>query len=179
MLGTYFPDSSKIFCRILITPIILEIMKITLKHLCLAILLSTAIQTTQGIAQDLPQKPDSIKKLNTIFSVVEKQPEFPGGKEEMTKYIQKNLKYPTFARENGIQGRVIVSFTVERDGSITDIEVLRSPAEKLSQEAIRIVKNMPKWKPGLLKGNPVRVKLMLPITFKLPKNTLHRNNTCF
>ncbi len=154
-------------------------MEITLKHLCSVILLSIAIQTTQGIAQDLPQKPDSVQKSNSIFTIVDQQPEFPSGEAEMMKYIQKNLKYPPFARENGIQGRMAVSFSVERDGSITDIKVIRSPAEELSQEAIRIVKNMPKWKPGLQRGKPLRVKYILPITFRLPKNIRDRSNTHF
>lgn len=102
-----------------------------------------------------------------IYTVVEQQPVFPGGEAAMMAYIKKNLKYPAFASENGIQGRVVLSFVVEKDGSISNIEVMRSPAEELTQEAIRIVKSMPKWRPGKLKGEKVRVKYVLPITFRL------------
>ena len=104
---------------------------------------------------------------NQIFTVVEQQPEFPGGEAALMNYIKKNLKYPAFAAENGIQGRVTLSFTVEKDGSIANIEVMRSPAEELSKEAIRVVQSMPKWKPGKQRGKPVRVKYMLPVTFRL------------
>lgn len=102
-----------------------------------------------------------------IYTVVEQQPEFPGGEAAMMAYIKKNLKYPASASENGIQGRVTLSFVVEKDGSISNIEILRSPAEELSQEAIRLVKSMPNWKPGVLKGKKVRVKYILPVTFRL------------
>ncbi len=112
------------------------------------------------------RQPAPIKDTASI-KIVEEQPEFPGGDIEMMKFIQKNLRYPPFAQKNGIQGRVTVSFIVERDGSITGVEVLRSPAEELSNEAIRVVKCMPKWKPGTQRGKPVRVKFMMPITFRL------------
>lgn len=102
-----------------------------------------------------------------IYTVVNQQPDFPGGEKALIAYIKNNLKYPAFAEENGIQGRVTLSFVVEKDGSISNINVLRSPAEELSQEAIRIVKSMPKWKPGVLKGENVRVKYVLPVTFRL------------
>lgn len=104
---------------------------------------------------------------NQIFTVVEEQPEFPGGEAALMKYIQQNLKYPAFAAENGIQGRVTLSFTVEKDGSIANIEVMRSPADELSKEATRVVNSMPKWKPGKQRGKPVRVKYILPVTFRL------------
>ncbi len=102
-----------------------------------------------------------------IYTVVNQQPDFPGGEKALIAYIKNNLKYPAFASENGIQGRVTLSFVVEKDGSISNIEILRSPAEELSQEAIRLVKSMPKWKPGKLKGEKVRVKYVLPVTFRL------------
>ncbi len=85
----------------------------------------------------------------------------------MAAFIKKNLKYPKFAEENGIQGRVTLSFIVEKDGSITNIEVMRSPAEDLSQEAIRVVEMMPKWKPGKKGGKIVSGKYILPVTFRL------------
>ena len=101
------------------------------------------------------------------FLVVEEQPEFPGGQNALMAYIKKTLRYPAFAAENGIQGRVTLSFVVERDGSIAQIEVMRSPAEELSKESIRVVQTMPKWKPGKQRGKAVRVKYVLPITFHL------------
>lgn len=106
-------------------------------------------------------------EANQIFTVVEQNPEFPGGEAALMQFIKKNLKYPAFAAENGIQGRVTLSFTVEKDGSIANIEVMRSPAEELSKEAIRVVSSMPKWKPGKQRGKPVRVKYVLPVTFRL------------
>ena len=104
---------------------------------------------------------------NQIFTVVEQQPQFPGGEAALMAFIKKTLKYPAFAAENGIQGRVTLSFTVEKDGSIGNIEVMRSPADELSKEAIRVVSAMPKWTPGKQRGKPVRVKYVLPITFRL------------
>ena len=97
----------------------------------------------------------------------EEYPEFSGGEDSLAAFIKKNLKYPKFAEENGIQGRVTLSFIVEKDGSITNIEVMRSPAEELSQEAIRIVKSMPNWKPGKKGGEIVSGKYILPVTFRL------------
>jgi protein TonB len=83
------------------------------------------------------------------------------------KYLGEHIKYPAFAQENGIQGRVTLSFTVEKDGSIANIEVMRSPADELSKEAVRVVSSMPKWKPGKQRGKPVRVKYVLPVVFRL------------
>lgn len=101
------------------------------------------------------------------FVMVEEQPQFPGGESALMAFIKKTLRYPAFAAENGIQGRVTLSFVVERDGSIAQIEVMRSPAEELSKESIRVVQTMPKWKPGKQRGKAVRVKYVLPITFRL------------
>ena len=106
-------------------------------------------------------------EANQIFTVVEQEPEFPGGTKALMEYISKNLRYPAFAAENGIQGRVTLSFVVEKDGSVTDIQEMRSPSEDLTKEAKRVVQSMPKWKPGKQRGKPVRVKYMLPVTFRL------------
>lgn len=100
------------------------------------------------------------------FTVVEEDPEFPGGTEALMAFINKNLRYP-FEAETDIQGRVILSFIIEKDGSITDIYEMRSPSEELTKEAIRVVQLMPKWKPGKQRGQNVRVKYMLPFTFRL------------
>ncbi len=102
-----------------------------------------------------------------IFTVVEEMPEFPGGMNELLKYLAKSIKYPVIAQENGIQGRVICAFVVNRDGSIVDAEVLRGVDPSLDKEALRVIMSMPKWKPGKQRGKPVRVKYTVPVTFRL------------
>ena len=102
-----------------------------------------------------------------VFVIVEKQPEFPGGTQAMMKYLAENIKYPMIAQENGIQGRVICQFVVNKDGSIVDINVVRSVDPSLDKEAIRVIKSMPKWKPGMQRGKAVRVKFTLPVVFRL------------
>ena len=102
-----------------------------------------------------------------IFQVVENMPEFPGGMGALMKFLGKNIKYPTIAQENGVQGRVIVQFVVNKDGTIVDPVVVRSVDPYLDKEALRVVKAMPKWKPGMQRGKTVRVKYTVPVTFKL------------
>lgn len=99
--------------------------------------------------------------------VVEQMPEFPGGDQVLMKFLSANVKYPTQAAENNIQGRVVVGFLVERDGSITNVQVLRSAHPLLDAEAVRVVKSMPKWKPGKQNGDPVRVLYQVPVAFRL------------
>ncbi len=102
--------------------------------------------------------------------IIEDQPEFPGGVEAMYKFLQENIKYPPLALENGIEGRVYVTFVVEEDGTITEPRVLRDIGGGCGREAIRVVKLMPKWKPGKQSGKPVRVQYNLPINFTLPSD---------
>jgi protein TonB len=102
-----------------------------------------------------------------IFTVVESMPEFPGGLQELYNYLGNNIKYPVMAKESGIQGRVFVTFVVERDGSITDVRVLRGIGGGCDEEAIRVVQSMPKWQPGKQRGKPVRVQYNLPVRFTL------------
>ena len=102
-----------------------------------------------------------------IFQVVEEMPEFPGGMGECMKWLSKNMKYPTISQENGVQGRVIVQFVVNRDGSIVDATVARGVDPYLDKEALRVVGLMPKWKPGKQRGKAVRVKYTLPVMFRL------------
>lgn len=102
-----------------------------------------------------------------IFEVVEQQPAFPGGMEKLMQWLSKNLKYPASAQENGTQGRVIVQFVVNKDGSIVEPKVVKSVDPALDKEAIRVVSNMPKWTPGKQRGKPVRVRFTLPVTFRL------------
>jgi len=102
-----------------------------------------------------------------IFDVVEDQPEFPGGDEARMKFLRDNIRYPTIARETGIQGTVFITFVVERDGSITDVRVLRGIGGGCDEEAIRVVRMMPKWNPGKQRGRAVRVQFSMPIRFIL------------
>jgi len=127
---------------------------------------NTTVEVIQQTVETGPAEEEEAE-ANQIFTVVEQEPEFPGGTKALMEYISKNLRYPAFAAENGIQGRVTLSFVVEKDGSVTDIQEMRSPSEDLTKEAKRVVQSMPKWKPGKQRGKPVRVKYMLPVTFRL------------
>ena len=103
-----------------------------------------------------------------IFEVVEQMPEFPnGGMAGLMQFLSKNIKYPTIAQENGTQGRVTVQFVVNRDGSIVDAKVIRGVDPYLDKEALRVINSMPKWKPGMQRGKPVRVKYTVPVMFRL------------
>ena len=102
-----------------------------------------------------------------IFQIVEEMPAYPGGDQKLMEYVAKNIKYPQIARETGIQGRVFVSFVVEPDGSVSNVKVLRGIGGGCDEEAMRVVKSMPKWKPGKQRGKAVRVSYMLPVNFKL------------
>ncbi|MEO6149206.1 MAG: TonB family protein [Mucilaginibacter sp.] len=104
---------------------------------------------------------------NQIFTAVEQVPEFPGGLSAFGKYLSNNIKYPAVARENNVQGRVFLTFVVEKDGALTDIKVLRSLGSGTDEEAIRVLKKSPKWKPGIQNGRPVRVQYNIPIAFNL------------
>ena len=116
-----------------------------------------------------PPPPKAVEEEATeeIFVVVEQQPEFPGGMSALMKFLSDNIKYPVIAQENGIQGRVITNFVVERDGSITDVNVVRGQDPSLDKEAVRVIKTMPRWKPGQQRGKPVRVRFTLPVQFRL------------
>ncbi|HOU27129.1 MAG TPA: energy transducer TonB [Paludibacteraceae bacterium] len=102
-----------------------------------------------------------------IHVVVERMPEFPGGEAAMNQFINRTIRYPVIAQENGIQGRVVVQFVVNTDGKIVDVEVVRGVEESLDKEAVRVVKAMPPWNPGRQGGKNVRVKYTLPIRFRI------------
>ncbi len=113
-------------------------------------------------------KPEPKKEEdNKVFDVVEQQPAFPGGQGALLSWLSQNIHYPAVAEENGIQGRVVVSFVVEKDGSISNVQVVRGVDPSLDKEAARVVKSMPKWTPGKQNGQAVRVKYNVPVTFKL------------
>jgi len=102
-----------------------------------------------------------------IFTFVEQQPEFPGGTTEMYKYLYKNIKYPSIAKENNITGRVTVRFVVNEDGKVSNVEVLKGIGGGCDEEARRVIANMPSWKPGKQNGRPVKVYYTVPVVFKL------------
>jgi protein TonB len=102
-----------------------------------------------------------------VFQFVEQMPEFPGGDVELMKFIQKNVQYPQMERDNDIQGRVILKFVVMEDGGVSDVSVARSVSPGLDKEAVRVVKMLPKFKPGKQQGKAVRVYYSLPVLFKL------------
>jgi protein TonB len=135
--------------------------------------LSTKVNTevpTEDVEVEI--KDEAPKVIETpvqaeIFTVVEEQPAYPGGEEARIAFLQNNIKYPEEAKELGIQGKVFVTFVVEVDGSITDVRVLRGIGGGCDEEAIRVVRSMPKWVPGKQRGVPVRVQFNLPIKFTL------------
>ena len=102
-----------------------------------------------------------------IFTVVESMPSFPGGMGELMKFLGNNINYPTLAKESGIQGRVFINFVVEPNGKISNVKVLRGIGGGCDEEAVRVVKSMPKWSPGKQRGKPVRVSYNLPVKFTL------------
>ena len=113
-----------------------------------------------------PNEESVYNEVNEIDKVDEK-PSFPGGESAMKSYLNSTLKYPIYAQENGVQGRVIVQFIIEKDGSISDVKISRSVDPSLDREALRVVKAMPKWNPGKVNGIPVRVKNEVPVVFGL------------
>lgn len=121
------------------------------------------LKLKEAVAQPEP-KPEV---ENKVFDVVEQMPSFPGGPSALMKYLSENVRYPVVAQENGVQGRVVVSFVVEKDGHITDVKVVRSVDPTLDKEAARVVKSMPNWIPGKQNGSAVRVKYNVPVSFKL------------
>lgn len=111
---------------------------------------------------------DEEDEEDVIYQIVETMPEFPGGSQAMFNFLSENIHYPAIAAENGIQGKVQCQFVVNKDGSIEDVQVVRSAGEpSLDKEAIRLLKSMPKWNPGKQRGKPVRVKYTIPVNFKL------------
>lgn len=122
---------------------------------------------TINIDKEQPTPPAPGPDANGIYTIVEEMPEFPGGIKACLKFISENLQYPTTAHEKGIMGRVIIQCIIEEDGSVSNPKVVRSVDEELDKEAMRVIGAMPKWTPGKMKGEPVRCKYSLPITFNL------------
>lgn len=122
------------------------------------------LKAKEVIAEPEPPKHE---EENKVFDIVEQQPLFPGGPAALMKYLSENTKYPVVALENGVQGRVTVQFVVEKDGSISDVHVLKGVDPSLDKEAVRVVKSMPRWTPGKQNGITVRVNYRVPVLFRL------------
>lgn len=126
-----------------------------------------AVRSEIAVAAPPPPPAPKPEVATKVFDVVEEMPSFPGGQGALMSYLNSNVKYPVVAQENGVQGRVIISFVVERDGSISDVKVARSVDPSLDREAQRVVKSMPRWTPGKQNGQTVRVKYTVPVVFRL------------
>ncbi len=124
-------------------------------------------QTVIDVAPVIQTQEEEEEEEAQVFFIVEDMPEFPGGELALRKYIANAIKYPVIAQENGIQGKVYVTFVVDKDGGISDARVARGVDPSLDKEALRVVNTLPKWKPGKQRGKPVRVSYTVPINFVL------------
>lgn len=141
-----------------------------MKHIqLLSFFILSLFLCTESIAQEssVTNPTDPKDSSETALLLAEEMPEFQGGNEAMMNFLSKNIQYPPEAKEKDISGRVLVQFIVEKDGQVSHIKIIKSPSDELSREAIRVVKMFPAWKPGKMKGQPVRVMYTLPIRFEL------------
>lgn len=122
-------------------------------------------KTVIDIAPIIQEKEE--EEETQVFFIVEEMPEFPGGEKALVSFLVSSVKYPVIAQESGVHGTVTVSFVIEKDGSVTDVAILRSIDPSLDKEALRVVRTLPRWKPGMQRGKPVRVSYRVPIAFKL------------
>ena len=129
--------------------------------LLLVALMSTTTISAQKTVISMRQSDEK------VFDVVEHMPEYPGGMDSLMTFLMRTVKYPKEAAEKGIQGRVVVMFIVEKDGQISEPEIQKSVFPTLDEEALRVIRCMPKWKPGMQSGKVVRVRFNIPITFRL------------
>lgn len=132
----------------------------------------TEVKPSEAVVVAPPPAPAPIakpveKEDDVIFQVVEKSAEYPGGMQELYKFLNKNLNYPAAAKEAGIQGRVVCQFVVNKDGSLVDVKIVKGLDPDLDREALRVINMMPKWKPGEQSGKKVRQRYTLPVQFKL------------
>ena len=147
-----------------------------------AIYLTTPEDTPQAGKTISVEQPATVQlsnalKEDTVFKVVEKMPLFNADKEELYSYLSKNIKYPDEAKKKGTQGTVFVTFVVEKDGSVSNVTILRGIGSGCDQESVRVVESMPKWTPGYQDGKPVRVSFNLPIKYKLAKEKASTEST--
>ena len=135
-----------------------------MKRLIIMSLMATCCLTTVLAQKTVVSQKDQKEEP---FDVVEDMPAFPGGMEAMIQFISSNIQYPADAQKQKVDGRVMVNFVVEKDGSITEVKVIKPTFPSLDAEAVRVVKAMPKWKPGYQRGQAVRVQFTMPINFSL------------
>ena len=131
-----------------------------MKKTIIMVLLSVAMLTANNVIAAEPASPEP-----KVYDMVEKMPSFPGGSEALKEYLKKNTRYPN--PDACIQGRVVVVFVVDEKGNLSDVKVARSVEPSLDAEAVRVVKSMPRWNPGIEKGKAVKVRYTLPVTFRL------------
>jgi TonB family protein len=129
--------------------------------------ITTEATRADHAASEPSNAPTNHTESTPIYDIVEQKPEFATGEAEMFKYLRQNIHYPAAARENSIEGKVYVNFVVNTDGLISDVKVLKGIGGGCNEETVRVVQNMPKWKPGVLQGNIVRTRYTLPVSFKL------------
>lgn len=129
--------------------------------------LDVEITEEEVIEEVIFEEPVEEEVADEIFTIVEQQPEFPGGMGAFYQYVQKKLKYPSQARRMGIEGKVFVQFVVDKQGNITEVVAVKGIGAGCDEEAVRVIKNSPKWKAGKQRGKAVKVRMILPITFKL------------
>lgn len=141
------------------------------KQIFLALMASVLmLSSSVSLMATTPENNPTEDKQEKVFDVVEVMPQYPGGIPQMMKFISSNIKYPKDAIKKGMQGAVVVQFVVEPDGSVSNVHVVRSVFPSLDTEAVRMVKAMPKWSPGMQNGKPVRVRFNVPIRFSLNGN---------
>jgi TonB family protein len=133
----------------------------------------TYTNTFFRITENPKEAKDKIE-TDKVYQVVEKMPEFPGGKQRLLNWMKENIQYPVEAQKEGIQGRVIITFVINKSGKAVEPLIIQSVDPLLDKEAIRLINSMPKWKPGEEKGEPVRVKFTMPINFRLSGGNLRR-----
>ena len=140
-----------------------------MKNIALILLLFLGYAASAQVEEDwpveMPEEPDTNEVYE--FYQLEKRAEFPGGDDELMKYIARNFKYPELAKDSGVQGTMFVEFVVEKDGSITNVKLLKTLCCGLNKEALRVIKSMPKWEPAMQRDKPVRMKFRIPIRAKL------------
>ena len=124
------------------------------------------VAIAESTPEEEPERPAPAED-NDTYEVVEEMPKYPGGTEAMMAFIGQHLQYPSVSIENRVQGRVVVQFVIEKDGTPTDFKVIRNVDPYLDKEAIRVLSLMPKWTPGRQRGVPVKVRYTVPVTFRL------------
>ncbi|MGM9713724.1 MAG: TonB family protein [Prevotella sp.] len=132
-----------------------------------AVLSAATVEEQKNVSDAVPEPAAHDGDDDKVYDLVDNTPEFPGGSMALMEFLRDNVKYPKGAFERNVQGSVIVSFVIDRDGSVTDVHALKPLDEELDAEAVRVISSMPKWTPGTVKGEPVRVKYFVPVAFRL------------